>query len=492
MENPEKTLRDPEQAEAAVLSGARSETAMGSDSVDTVLAYAMNPDKTQQEKQYFISGVNVDPGRAAESFEAVKEQYQKTDGILCWHAVQSFQAGEISPEEAHRVGVELARKVWGDRFQVVITTHLNTEHLHNHFVVNSVSFRDGLKLADREKFAIGIQKMNDEICREHGLSVPEDPKRGRSLSYDARMAEKEGLPTRIQLLRDILDQGIEQSRNLPELEQYLRKNKCRYDFDPNHKYWTITPRGYQRPIRLYRLGDEYDRIALLNRLRENEELAQAGLFHPVAESPDVLPRKIWSSAAVSRSRRNWKAQPRYYRMYLYFCHLLGIEPNGKRPMFRAVSTPWQVRQAQYDFRRINEKTALLVVNRIGTEEELQDFRGQCEGSLRQLQSEREFYRHRFVASDDEEEKERAREEFQKRTKAIREQRKNLKLIDEITMESKTLEQQLQAMDQEQERNGKEDEPLANKHHDEPIRERSEPERTATERETEDQRERGSF
>lgn len=110
-------------------------------------------------------------------------------------------------------------------------------------------------------------------------------------------------------------------------------------------------------------------------------------------------------------------------MYLYFCHLLGIEPNGKRPMFRAVSTPWQVRQAQYDFRRINEKTALLVVNRIGTEEELQDFRGQCEGSLRQLQSEREFYRHRFVASDDEEEKERAREEFQKRTKAIREQRK---------------------------------------------------------------------
>ena len=132
------------------------------------------------------------------------------------------------------------------------------------------------------------------------------------------------------------------------------------------------------------------------------------------------------------------------------------------------------------------------MNRIGTEEELQDFRGQCEGSLRQLQSEREFYRHRFVASDDEEEKERAREEFQKRTKAIREQRKNLKLIDEITMESKTLEQQLQAMDQEQERNGKEDEPLANKHHDEPIRERSEPERTATERETEDQRERGSF
>ena len=69
----------------------------------------------------------------------IKEQYNKKDGIIAFHSYQSFEEKDISPELAHKIGIELANRVWGDRFQVVVATHLNTEHIHNHFVINSVS-----------------------------------------------------------------------------------------------------------------------------------------------------------------------------------------------------------------------------------------------------------------------------------------------------------------------------------------------------------------
>lgn len=79
-----------------------------------------------------------------------KKQFCKTDGILGFHAFQSFAEGEVSPDKAHLIGVKLAEEMWGDRFEVVVSTHLNTLHIHNHFVINSVSFADGKRYYKRE------------------------------------------------------------------------------------------------------------------------------------------------------------------------------------------------------------------------------------------------------------------------------------------------------------------------------------------------------
>lgn len=103
--------------------------------------YATNPDKT--EKQFFVTGINCDAENAVNEMIDVKKKYNKTGGILAFHGYQSFCEGEVTAEVAHEIGVRLAEEMWGDRFQVVVSTHLNTNHIHNHFVVNSVSFKEG-------------------------------------------------------------------------------------------------------------------------------------------------------------------------------------------------------------------------------------------------------------------------------------------------------------------------------------------------------------
>ena len=95
------------------------------------------------EKQFYVSGVNCNPKTALEEMTITKEQYGKAGGILGFHAFQSFAEREVTPEQCHAIGVRLAEEMWGDRFEVVVSTHLNTNHYHNHFVINSVSFKDG-------------------------------------------------------------------------------------------------------------------------------------------------------------------------------------------------------------------------------------------------------------------------------------------------------------------------------------------------------------
>ena len=110
------------------------------------MAYASDEYKT--EKRLYVSGVNVTPDTAKDKMQQTKLRYGKTDGIIAFPAIQSFKPGEVTPELAHKIGVEFAKEMWGDRFEVLIATHLNKEHLHNHFVINSVSFVDGKKYYD--------------------------------------------------------------------------------------------------------------------------------------------------------------------------------------------------------------------------------------------------------------------------------------------------------------------------------------------------------
>ena len=107
-----------------------------------VLDYATDEYKT--EKQYFVSGINCFPEDAYNQMMITKKNKNTLKNkILAYHGYQSFKSGEVTPEIAHEIGVKLAEELWGDRFEVVVSTHLNTNCCHNHFVINSVSFVDG-------------------------------------------------------------------------------------------------------------------------------------------------------------------------------------------------------------------------------------------------------------------------------------------------------------------------------------------------------------
>ncbi len=129
-----------------------------------------------------------------EQFIETKRFWKKTDGRLCYHGYQSFKADEVNAQTAHTIGVALAQELWGDRFEVVVATHCNTGHYHNHFVINSVSCVDGYKFynshEDYRPYARGVRP----ALREARLSVIDNPK-GCGKHYAAWQAEQNGKPT---------------------------------------------------------------------------------------------------------------------------------------------------------------------------------------------------------------------------------------------------------------------------------------------------------
>ena len=165
------------------------------DSLQRVLDYAANPDKTEynalaqtlhyaendaktklNESAQLVTGIHCRADHAWEDMRAVQERFGKTDGVVALHAYQSFREGEVTPEQCHEIGVALARKVWGKRFQVLVATHMNTDNLHNHFVINSVSYVDGKKYEQRRSQYAEFRAASDKLCREYGLSVVSSPR----------------------------------------------------------------------------------------------------------------------------------------------------------------------------------------------------------------------------------------------------------------------------------------------------------------------------
>lgn len=126
-----------------------------------VMNYATNDFKT--EKQYYVSGINVSSDLAREQMIMTKKRFGKEDGIVAYHGYQSFKAGEVSPDVAHEIGVKLAKELWGDNLEVVVATHLNTNCVHNYFVMNSVSFKDGKKFNHDKAAYRKMREVSDKL-----------------------------------------------------------------------------------------------------------------------------------------------------------------------------------------------------------------------------------------------------------------------------------------------------------------------------------------
>ena len=166
--------------------------------------YVKDGKKTEQE--LFCQGINCNPSTAREQFVTVKEQFDKPDGIQAYHGYLSFKETDITPELAQHIGMEFANSVWGKRHQVLVTTHLNTEHLHCHFVINSVSFVDGKRCRETSWFK--FYKEADRICEKYGISTIKEPERYHDAKH-LTMKDKAGMPTRYNLARSALDEAIE-------------------------------------------------------------------------------------------------------------------------------------------------------------------------------------------------------------------------------------------------------------------------------------------
>lgn len=183
------------------------------DLIDT-LHYAADEEKTnlENEQKLLVEGINCDPDIAVQQMIDTKELYGKTDGVLAYHAYISFKPGEVSPEEAQQVATEVADKMWGKDYELIVATHLNANCVHCHIVINSVSITDGRKMNEDKAMYYEFRRTSDAVCREHELSVIEKPK-GKRIPYNIYKAKQKGIKTKYDYMCEDLDYAIEKSHN---------------------------------------------------------------------------------------------------------------------------------------------------------------------------------------------------------------------------------------------------------------------------------------
>ena len=221
----------------------KTQTAGG---MKNVLAYVSRKEKTVSEDKRFVTGVNCSPETGLDEMTATKNLYHKTDGRLYYHLVQSFPSGyEIEPELAHKIAVELAEKAFG-KYECVVATHIDREHIHSHFVLNSVSFEDGKKYHSNKETVEELMKLSDEICQRYGVHVLDAPKKKMNkdfLSDSEYRSAKRGESFKWELM-NVINQVMKQAKSKKQFCYLMKQQGYNVRWEDNRKYITYTcPNG---------------------------------------------------------------------------------------------------------------------------------------------------------------------------------------------------------------------------------------------------------
>ena len=373
-ENPDKTT-NPETIPSA------AET--NCEALEDVIAYAGREAATNRRQ--LVTGVNCTAGTARSEMIAVKKRFRKEDGTIAYHGYQSFQEGEVTPEQAHRIGIRLAEELWGERYQVLVATHVDkASHIHSHFVINTVSFVDGRKFYRSNEDYTRMREVSDRLCREYGLSVVRHPE-GRRENYSAWSAEKNGTPTNRSLIRADIARAI--AASLTEAEFFLTLTDMGYELKLTAESGkalqrpSLRPQGAARFYRFDRLGEEYTldtiKSRILERIRRQE---------PFPEDEQRRYRKYRTEHPPHTKAKGIAA------LYYYYCYELHILLRFPASVPRLSAA---VRQDLRKLDRLDEQTRFLAENQIETYADLDKYRKCASNEITTLMAERTGFRNKL-------------------------------------------------------------------------------------------------
>lgn len=305
-----------------------------------VFSYDTNPIKTNNKQ--FVNAINCKKEIALEQMILTKKQFNKEDKYIAWHGYQSFKPDEVTSELCHEIGVKLAKQMWGDRFQVIVSTHLDKDHLHNHFCFNSVSFLDGKKYNYSKSEMQRLRNVSDELCKEYGLSVVEISSKSKAPSRTLYLAEKNNEPTKYNLMRTAIDEAIKISPVPKEFVRIMRKKGYIVNVNPERKYATIRSVNDSRNTRLKTLGENYDWLNIVEQINTQDSFALFPAykeFNRNSKTKYVKPQKYVykGSFATVKKVTGLKA------LYLYYCYRLGYLPKKKqhKPLSPEMKEVWR-------------------------------------------------------------------------------------------------------------------------------------------------------
>lgn len=380
------------------------------------IRYVENDDKTDQTM--FVSGINCSKHNAYKEMIAVKRRFGERGKNIAYHGYQSFAAGEVTPDEAHAIGMEAARQMWGARYQVVVTTHLNTDNIHNHFVINSVSFVDGKKFRNSIGDRLELRKISDTICAARNKSVIQSHKfYSNKKEY---WINKSGKLTHRDMLRRDVDEALSKCCTFKEFEYYLKCLGYKFERDFRYEHPSVIADGWKRAVRITGLGEKYSREAMRQKLVANQRLPELYVL--------ITPK--WKRAPLLNFEYQLRQAQRKDTVQLLFelfieilrlCTGSNIQEADNRPL-----SPMMRAEVQKLDKYI-EEYKFLCDNHIESPKELLSFQENLSTRISELEQERYALRLKLRRVKTPEEDAALKEQAKELTKKITPLRKELKV-----------------------------------------------------------------
>ena len=404
------------------------------DSIRQVMTYTTNPDKT--EKQFYTTGINCEVKYAVKQMQFVKTLYGKENGILAFHAYQSFNEGEVTPEIAHEIGVKLANEMWGDRFQVVVSTHLNTQHLHNHFVINSVSFKDGKKYYSNLTNTALLRKTSDEICEEYGLNVLKEKTCKSGINFENFYKKSMRDSDYYKFAKEDIDYAIKHSYTLKQFQQMLVSMGYNYYYRADKL--SVRREPYKRNIRVERaFGEEYSLENIKRRILENDYIRQER----------IIPYKVMGYRLfITRDKLRKKYKPKgIVALYYYYKYLLKLYTRNN---IQYKLTP-EMRAEVKKMDEYSERIRFLCKYKIETMSDVDNIKEQKNEELQKILNIRNRLYYKRQKLDSEIEKDGVTKEIINVTSGLTKVRKEIKLCYEIYYKVPKMKEQIKEVDEKE-------------------------------------------
>lgn len=423
--------------------------------LDKVIKYTTNPEKTEDknyseswyrdlhntveyikadfktEKQFYVTGINCSEDNALEEMKATKKKFGKERGILAYHAFQSFAEGEVTPEQAHKIGIQLAEELWGDRFEVIVSTHLNTKHIHNHFVLNSVSFVDGKKYRDnRSTYAI-MRRTSDEICRENNLSVIEEKPCGKLnidySKYYSSYLQRDDYHT---LVKADVDFAIKQAYSYNNFEDILID--MGYTITIRAGKISLCKPPYKRNIRITRaFGEEYNMDNIEERIMSNTS------YIPLLAKSKIKRYKVKNRKSIRYDRGS------LYRLYLYYCYMFKVFPKSNR-----IKLSENMKKEVRKMEQMSNEIKFICRNKIKSTDELFSYKKNLAEELNNQMKERCKLRRNREKCQDSEERQKICNEILVVSDKINYLKKEVKLCEDVRKRNITMKENIREIEEE--------------------------------------------
>lgn len=428
--------------------------------LDHVIDYVSNPEKTTKisesykelhqfseydnlnfntEEGCYVSGINCLPDDAYQDMMDTKTIWKKRDGVLGYHAFQSFVEGEVTADKAHLIGMKLAEEMWGDRFEVIVTTHINTNHIHNHFVINSVSFKDGKKYNNcYEDYAL-LRHLSDSLCQEYGLSVLDNKKiKVNKVNYENFYQRYVKKNTYHSIAKQDLDRAIGMAYSYKDFENIMIK--MGYEIKNRYGKLSINRQPYKKNIRIERaFGSDYSIEAIEKRieLETTTRVPFIEAYNPANQKKTFEEHKKEKAHGI-------------YGLYKYYCYILGVYtkdyPN------KILTPAMRVEVKKLD--QISKQTQLLVNHKIETYQQLLFYKDTISQDIKELSSKRENLWRKIKRTKDDNEKVLIRQEIDTLTRLLEPKRKEVVLCEGIEKRLGVVKENIKEFEEEKEKGDK--------------------------------------